>query len=80
MDKAEILKRMNDLFVEVLDDTQIVLSEATTADDVDGWDSLTHVQLVLAVEQHFKIRFTAREIRSWSNVGEMIACVISKQR
>ncbi|HTG74277.1 MAG TPA: acyl carrier protein [Terriglobia bacterium] len=80
MDKAEILKRMNDIFVEVLDDTQIVLSEATTADDVDGWDSLTHVQLVLAVEQHFKIRFTAREIRGWSNVGEMIACVISKQQ
>lgn len=80
MDEAEILKRMNDIFVEVLDDTQIVLSEATTADDVGGWDSLTHVQLVLAVEQHFKIRFTAREIRSWSNVGEMIACVISKQQ
>lgn len=77
-DRAELLKEINGIFVNILDNESIVLSEQTVADDIEEWDSLTHIQLVVAIEKHFKIRFTAREIQSWKNVGEMITSIIGK--
>ena len=70
--KEEIIKEINNIFIDVLDDDDIVISEATTSDDVDDWDSLNHIHLVVAIEKHFKLRFTSQEIQSWNNVGEMI--------
>jgi len=78
MDRNEILEKVNSIFKEVLDNEEIKLNDMTTADDVEEWDSLTHVQLVVAIERHFKIRFTSKEIQSWNNVGEMIDCISSK--
>ena len=72
MTKEEIIKNVNNIFIDVLDDEDIVISEATTSDDVDDWDSLNHIHLVVAIEKHFKLRFTSQEIQSWNNVGEMI--------
>ena len=73
-----MLKQVNDIFIDVLDDNGIVLTESTKASDIEDWDSLTHIQLVVAVEKGFKIRFTSNEIQSWSNVGEMIDCILKK--
>jgi len=78
MEKSEILKQVNDIFIDVLDNEDIVLTYETTADDVEDWDSLNHIQLVVAVEKKFKIRFTSQEIQSWKNVGEMLDCIASK--
>ena len=78
MDKTEILKKVNAVFVDVLDDEKIVLTEATTANDVEEWDSLNHIQLVVAVEKKFGIRFTSREIQGWKNVGEMVDSISLK--
>jgi acyl carrier protein len=78
MEKKQILKEVNDIFIDVLDNEQIVLSEATTAEDIDEWDSLTHIQLIVAIEKHFKIKFTSSEIREWKNVGEMILSIEPK--
>lgn len=78
MDKKEILKTVTGIFIDNLDNGDITLTETTTADDVEGWDSLTHVQLVVAVERKFKIRFTAKEIQSWKNIGEMIDSISNK--
>lgn len=78
MGRNEVLKEINAIFIDILDNESIVLTEATHADDVEEWDSLTHIQLVVAVEKHFKIRFTSKEIQSWKNVGEMITCILSK--
>jgi acyl carrier protein len=78
MDRNEIFKHVNDVFIDVLDDENIVLSEETTANDVDDWDSLNHIQLVVAIEKVFKIRFSSKEIQSWKNVGEMISCIQEK--
>ena len=72
MTKEEIIKDINNIFIDVLDDEDIVISENTTSDDVDDWDSLNHIHLVVAIEKHFNIRFTSQEIQSWNNVGEMI--------
>lgn len=72
MDRSEILKTVQDIFRDILDDEEIVLEDTTTADDVEGWDSLTHIQLIVAIEKQFKIKFTSKEILSWRNVGEML--------
>ena len=80
MSRIEILKQVNEVLIKVLDDEEIQLSEATTASDVVGWDSLTNIQLVVAIEKHFRCRFTSREIQSWNNVGEMIASIVGKQQ
>lgn len=71
MENSEILKQVNEIFIDVLDNKDIVLVHETTANDVEDWDSLTHIQLVVAIEKHFKVRFTSAEIRNWKNVGEM---------
>ncbi len=78
MNIQEIYSKLEEVFRDVLDDDEISLSPATVADDVDGWDSLTHVQLVVGVEKAFGIRFASREILSWKNVGEMAECIIRK--
>ena len=71
MDFSEILKQVNDIFIDVLDEEKIVLSGTTKASDVEEWDSLTHIQLIVAIEKHFKIHFNSAEIRNWNNVGEL---------
>jgi acyl carrier protein len=78
MDRSEILKVINDIFIETLDNEEIELSEDSQASDVEDWDSLSHIQLVVEVEKHFKIRFTSKEIQSWGNVGDMIDSVVAK--
>ena len=78
MDSKEILNQVQDIFHDILDNESIVLTSETTAHDVDDWDSLTHIQLVVAIEKHFKIRFKSMEILSWKNVGEMIENIQGK--
>lgn len=78
MERQEILTQVTAVFMDTLDEDNITLTESSTADQVEGWDSLTHVQLVVAVEKKFKIRFAAKEIQSWKNVGELIDSISSK--
>jgi len=67
----EIIKQVNDIFIDVLDNDDIKLTADTSAKDVEDWDSLNHIQLIVAIEKHFKLRFNTNEINSWKNVGEM---------
>lgn len=78
MEKSQILDEVQAIFREVLDNEEIVLASETTADDIEEWDSLTHIQLIVAIEKHFKIRFTSREILSWQNVGQLIDSIANK--
>ena len=78
MEKTKVLEIVQDLFRDVLDNDEIVLTPTTVADDIEDWDSLTHIQLIVAIEKSFKIRFTSAEILSWKNVGEMIDCISKK--
>lgn len=78
MERNQIMAEVLEIFREVLDNEEIVLQNATTADDVEEWDSLTHIQLIVAIEKHFKIKFTSKEILSWQNVGQMIDCIVAK--
>jgi acyl carrier protein len=78
MNKIEVLQQVENIFKDVLDDKNITLADTTVAGGVDGWDSLAHVQLVVAMERHFKIKFNSKEIFLWKNVGEILETIISK--
>jgi len=78
MEKKEILYTVQEIFREILDNEEILLSEETTANEVEEWDSLTHIQLIVAIEKMFKIKFNSREILSWKNVGEMVGSIQSR--
>ena len=72
MERSEIFKKVNEIFCDELDNEDIVLNDDTTADDVEEWDSLSHVQLIVAIEKAFGIKFTSNEILSWSNIGQLV--------
>ena len=78
MERQEVLDRVQEVFRDVLDDEEIVLTDQTTADDVDDWDSLSHIQLIVAVEKAFHIKFTSKEILSWKNVGELVDSILTR--
>ena len=78
MERTEVFDRLNRVFREVLDVENLVLTDGTTADDVEEWDSLSHIQLVVAVEKAFGVKFTSREIMRWNNVGEMADSILAK--
>ena len=63
--------RLTGIFRELFDDESLELSRETTAEDVEGWDSLTHVELLVEIERAFGIRFNTGEVAGLSNVGEM---------
>ena len=79
MESNEILSKVQEVFRDVLDDEDIVLTSETTADDVEDWNSLNHMQLVVAIEKKFKISFTLNEILGWVNVGAMVECIGKKE-
>lgn len=76
LNRTEVLDQVNKIFIELLDNEEINLNEKTTPDDVEGWDSLIHIHLVVALEKHYKIRFTSTEIQGWSNAGKIIDSVL----
>ena len=78
MTKEEVLNQVQVIFRDVLDEDDLIIEDRTTANDVDEWDSLNHIQLVVAIEKHFKIRFTSSEIQGFSNVGEMCEAITKK--
>ncbi|MHB0819534.1 acyl carrier protein [Stutzerimonas stutzeri] len=78
MTEADVLKELTAVFHDVFDDDSIVLSPKMTANDIDGWDSQTHVMLTVAAEQRFGIKFRTAELESLRNVGHF-AEVISKK-
>lgn len=72
MSREEIFKTLNEVFQDVFDDETIVVTDETTAADVDGWDSLTHINLIASVEDEFDIRFDMKAIQGLKNVGAMV--------
>ena len=78
MEVNEIIKEVNEIFIDVLDEDDIIIEYDTTAADIDEWDSLNHIQLVVAIEKHFKIRFSSGEIQNFKNVGEMCEAIKAK--
>jgi len=78
MERKEIFKKLNEIFCDVLDLDEVELTESTSADDIEEWDSLSHIQIIVAIEKAFGIKFTSLEIMKWKNVGEMVDSILSK--
>jgi acyl carrier protein len=74
----ELREALNQVFREVFDDDQLVITPEMTANDVDGWDSLSHVNLITAVEARFRVRFTQQELLTQRNVGDLLAGIERK--
>jgi acyl carrier protein len=68
----DTLEQLNALFCKVFDDKDIKITRETTANDIDEWDSLSHVNLVVSIERSFGIKFKNSEIIKWKNVGQML--------
>jgi acyl carrier protein len=75
---SDILATLNQIFADVIDETNVVLKRETTARDVEDWDSLNHIQFIVAIEKHFKIKFTRAEIASWKDVGAICDAIAGK--
>lgn len=76
--REQILSQSQAIFRDVLDNPKLVLTDKTTARDVEGWDSLNHMTLVMTIEEHFKVRFATFEVMGWHSVGEMLDCLEGK--
>lgn len=66
------IEALQPIFRDVLENDGITLSEATVAADVPGWDSMNHIYLVVAIEKHFKVKFTTQQIQRWQCVGDIL--------
>jgi acyl carrier protein len=71
---------LNEVFRDVMDDPNLALTESTTAAAVEGWDSVTHVMMIVAVEKKFSVKFTTAEIHALRNVGDIVALIVRKAR
>ncbi len=72
------LETLTEVFRQVFDDPDILLTPETTADDIEGWDSLSHINLIVAVANRFKIKFKPKDVVGFKNVGDLASCVDSK--
>ena len=75
MDESQIYARLKDVFADVFDEESITLTPDLSAKDVDGWDSLTHIRLLLTIEKTFAIKLTTSEIGKLKNVGDLVALI-----
>ena len=71
MNKDEVIKKIIPIFREVFENQNLEVTKNSNSDNIDGWDSLNHIYLVVAIEEAFNLKFTAEEILNWDNVGSM---------
>jgi acyl carrier protein len=78
MKNMEIIKQINIIVCEILNDNNIVLTSETTAKDVEGWDSLNNIQIITAIEKHFKLKFNLNEILELNTIADICKLIVNK--
>ena len=78
MERKEIFDKMEEIFTDIMDLKDIKLNDETSADDIVEWDSLSHIQIIVAIEKAFGIKFSSQEMITWKNVGDMVDCIQNK--
>ena len=79
MSREEVLKKVNEVLKDVLDKSDLVITDATTANDVDEWDSLNHINIISSIEDEFGVSFDMSEVVNFKNVGDMVDKILEKQ-
>ena len=77
MNREEILSKINEIFQDAFDDESLEISESTTANDIEGWDSLMQMNLIEMIEDEFEFQFTMDEVATLKNVGSIVDVVAS---
>ena len=78
MEKSEIVSRLTPIFRDVFDNDALVVSEGMTAADVPTWDSLSNINMIIAVEKAFGVKFSIKDVRNLKNVGELLELIKRK--
>ncbi|MBW1296535.1 acyl carrier protein [Aquimarina litoralis] len=78
MNREEILSKVRTAFISVLEHENFQLSDETTANDVDGWESITHMMIITEVEKSFGIKFKLMDLMNMNNVGDLLNCIESE--
>lgn len=76
--RKEVFEKLNEVFCEVFDDEDIKLTDQTTAADIEDWDSLEQINIIVAAEKKFGVKFNVKEINKMANVGEMVDMILSR--
>ena len=80
MSREEVFEKLNEVFRDVFDDEEITVTDATTADDIEDWDSFEHINLIVAVENEFSLKIPMGKAVSMKNVGEMVDIILELSR
>ena len=78
MSREEVFQKLNHVFQDVFDDDSIVVSDNTTAADIEDWDSLEHINLMVAIEEDGGMKFNMAEVTGLKNVGEMVDVILKR--
>lgn len=78
MTREEVFEKLNQVFEDVFDDEDIRVNDSTTSDDIEDWDSLEHINLIVAVEKKFGMKFNMGEVTTMKNVGEMADIILKR--
>lgn len=78
MNREEIFAKLTEIFREVFDDEELTINDSTNAEDIEDWDSLEQVNLVVLMEKRFSMKFDIKQIGTLKNVGEMADLILEK--
>ena len=78
MTREYVFEALDEVFQDEFDDESIHVTDETVADDIEDWDSLEHINLIVAVERRFNIKFTMGEVTGMKNVGEMVDIILQR--
>lgn len=78
MTREEVMEKVQDIFRDVFDDDSLVISDATNSNDIEDWDSLEHIALIVSMEKEFNTSFDIKEVNKLENVGGMIDLIMTK--
>ncbi len=78
MNDKDILRKLETIFEDIIEDGTVLLTSNTTADDIEGWDSLTHMEIITAIEKELNIQFTSLEIGNFQNIGDICSTILQK--
>lgn len=76
--REQVYERLNSIFQDVFDDDSITVHDETTANDIEDWDSLEQINLIVAIEEEFCMKFTMKEVTYMENVGEMVDIILQR--